>query len=278
MFWFRKPFAAWWATVPVLAVLSSCSSQPAPPATGTPAFYWQAARETFGTGDYTKTLEHLDNLLATDNDYTARALPWSLVLKSGLAEGYMELADHYAAGARVNKADPSAFRRQTSDLRNFANRLALAFAQDFGTAEKLKDPVPLAFAYPKGSALPVPELARVAGGFVLPQPEAEALQRRVLERDVLLAASRAAGAADNTAKTEQILKSENASVPLAVFLEAMAENLYDQSQLYTRDRLDDPGKLAIFCQRAQEALKKVPESKATKELGAKIAGALKKSK
>src|SRR5215813_1560943 len=51
---------------------------------GTPEFYWYAAKETYAAGDYVKTADHLDHLIATDNEYTARAVPWSLVLTSGM--------------------------------------------------------------------------------------------------------------------------------------------------------------------------------------------------
>lgn len=58
----------------------------------------------------------------------------------------------------------------------------------------------------------------------------------------------------------------------------MAAALFDQSQLFSRQKLDDPEKMKLFCMRAQEALKTVPESKTTKELNAKIDKALKPAK
>jgi predicted transglutaminase-like cysteine proteinase len=67
-------------------------------------------------------------------------------------------------------------------------------------------------------------------------------------------------------------------VPRATFEMAMAQDLFNASQLYTPRKLDEPQKLAIFCQRAQEALKSVPESKESKELAAKIQNALKRVK
>src|SRR5450432_1521482 len=175
-----------------LAILSSCSSEPAGPAKGTPAFYWQAAGETYKAGDYMKTLEHLDRILATDNEYTARALPWSLVMTSGMASGYMELADHYEIGGRVNRSDPAAFRRSVINYRGFASRLSLQYAQNAAKMDKVKgDSVPLAFGYPNGTASPVAALTRVVNGVVLPAAEAEAAQKRAIERGVLLAACRA---------------------------------------------------------------------------------------
>jgi hypothetical protein len=262
-----------------LTVLSSCSSEPAGPAKGTPAFYWQAAGETFKAGDYMKTLEHLDKILDNDNEYTARALPWLLVITSGMASGYMELADHYEIGGRVNKSDPTAFRRSVINYRGFASRFSLRYAENAAKMDKVKgDSVPLAFGYPNGTASPVASLTRVVNGGVLPAAEVETVQKRAIERGVLLAACRAAGAPDDTARTSAILKSPDAKAPRAAFMMAVAQTLFNESQIYTQRKLDDPQRLAIFCQRAQDALKNVPESKESKDLGVKIQNALKKSK
>jgi hypothetical protein len=58
----------------------------------------------------------------------------------------------------------------------------------------------------------------------------------------------------------------------------MATAMFDLSQLYSRQKLDDPEKFKTLCTRAQEALKTIPESKATKDLSAKIDKTLKASK
>jgi hypothetical protein len=151
---------------------------------GSPGFYWQGAREVSKAGDYMKTLQNLDNVLATENEYTARALPWALVLKSGVAEGYMDAADNFELGAH-NSREPSAFRRQVSSDRNTASELALQFAEDFGKLDKLKgDLVMLEFSYPAGSAAPVAQFTRVANGIALSPAETEAAQRHAVERGV----------------------------------------------------------------------------------------------
>jgi hypothetical protein len=267
------------ALILALTVCISCSSGPVGPEKGTPAFYWQAAKETFATGDTTKTLEHLDKLLADDNEYSARALPWSLVLTSGLAAGYTELADNYEIGGRMNKSDPSAFRRPTMNYRSMAGRLSLQFGENFAKFSKMKgDTVPLAFGMPKGTAAPPPGLNRIAKGMVMPAADQENTEKRSVERAILLVACSAAGAPDDAAKTESILKDPGATVPRAVFAMAMAQSLYNASQLYTQRKLDDPVKLTIFAERAQETMKSVPESKESKELNTKIAAALKKGK
>jgi len=254
-----------------LSLLLVFACGPAPPQRGTPAFYWGAAKEAYAFGDFMKTIDHLDNILESDNDYTARAFPWSLVATSGLASGYMELADQYAAGAKANKEASASFSRQVSRYRGLASHLTLRFADAFAKFGKSKeDPVTLAFALPPGTASPVPQLATVAKGSLLPAATAEAAEKAALERGILLAALRAAGAPEDPAKGEQILKAGEGKVARATFLLAMAHTLYEESQLYDRRRENDSQKRLILCQRAQDVLKALPESPETKALNLKI--------
>jgi hypothetical protein len=93
---------------------TSCSSGPQPPQPGTPAFFWAAANEAYRAGDYLKTSEHLERILTTDNEFSARARAWDTVITGGVAQAYIELADTWEAGARANRPDPTPFRKQVS--------------------------------------------------------------------------------------------------------------------------------------------------------------------
>jgi hypothetical protein len=266
------------AAISANIVLISCSGESGPQP-GSPAFDWASAKQTFAAGDYQKTIDNLDRLSSGNNEYTARARPWLLVMESGMARGNMELADRFEAGARANKGDPTSFRRNVNTFRGQASTLALHFAQVFGEFQKSKDDsVPLAFAYPTGNTNPPMLLTRVATGIIPTTGDVAIAQKQNIERCVLLAACAAAGAADDPAKTQELLKAPDPKVSRAVFVTAMATALFDQSQLYTRQKLDDPEKMKILCQRAQEALKTIPESKATKDLNAKIEKTLKATK
>lgn len=269
--------AALLALITGIIVLLSCSGTGAPQA-GTPPFYWAAARETYAAGDYQKTVEHLGNLLSTQNEYVARAQPWMLVLTSGMAQGYMDLADSFDAGGHANRAQTTNFRRQVNTYHGAANTLALQFAENFSKFQNKDEYIALDFAYPTGSPTEVLLLNKVAGGAWLPQSEMDTTQKRTIERAVLLATCRAAGAKNDPAKAQDLLKSADAKVPRAAFVQAMATTLYEQSQLYARNKLDQPDKMKIFCLRAQEALKMVPASKETQELDKKIQTAMKKVK
>jgi hypothetical protein len=271
--------AVWFCiALSLMLVFCSCESGPRPPEKGSPAFLWQAAKESWTAGDFNKTLDHLDKLLVEKNEYSARALPWSLVCMSGLAKGYMELADHYEIGGRANKSDPSGFRKQVSNCRGYAGRLSMRIADKFGELQANKDErVPLAFPYPPGTASPVPQLDKVVRGMMIPEVEMDAAQKRALERGVLRAACRAAGAPDDSAKLQETLKAEGASVTRSVFMIAMADTLFEEAQLFGRMKLDQPEKLQILMTRAQDVLKSVPECKESKELSGKIQAELKKA-
>jgi hypothetical protein len=254
----------------------SCSTSTAPQP-GTPAYFWAAAKETFAANDYAKTSEHLDKILASDNEYTARARPWALILISGTARGYMDLADNFEYGVKAKKADPGGFRKCISNSRSTAGRLGLQFAEAFMRFQKGKDdPIVLGFNFPSGSAAAVPEFARASIGQPLLPTEIESAQRHAIERGILLQTCAAVGAPDDTAKALDLFKSGNAQVSRTTFLAGMADSLYDQAQLYGPRKLDDPEKLKIFSNLAMSALKDVPETKQTKELSAKLQRGMKK--
>ena len=196
-------------------ILVSCSTGPQPPKVGTPAFYWVAAQETYAAGDYPKAVQHLEGVIKTDNEYTARAYPWYLVLEAGMARGYAELAENFEYGAKANRGNPTPFRRQMNDYRTMSSRLSLSLAEAFEKFEKTNTDarVPLAFAYPTGSPFPSSHLQKIAAG-QMPQPAiVEDLRRSHLQTSVLMTATRVVGAPDDTAKTQEVFKSPDASVP-----------------------------------------------------------------
>jgi hypothetical protein len=258
--------------------LVACSSGPTPPQKGTPEFYWQAARETSTTADYLKTADHLDALAKTENQYTSRAQTWRLVLTAGMTKAFMELGDNYEYGARINKANPTPFRKRVSDYRNMAGRLSLQFAETFRAFRQAHQEaeIVLGFPFPTGSAGQVALLSKLGNGIFLSESEQETVQKRMLERWILIGVAKAVGTGEDTAKAQAMFQAGEVKVPRGMFMMAMANALFDQSQLYTRMKLDRPDQMKLFANEALEALKGVPENKETKALAAKIQAALKK--
>ena len=259
-------------------ILFSCSSGPTAPQKGTPAFYWQTAREAYAVGDHMRTIQNLDSIIASENEFTGRARAWLLVMTSGVARGYMEIADFYESGARINKANPMAFHKQVSNARGAASRAALRFAEIIGDYRKTTDDVLLDFPYPSGSPAPSPVLMKVGNGILPAENEMETAHKSALTRAVVLSVCRAAGAPADPARAQALFKAGAVKVPRAEFSLAMAHALYDQSQLFLSTKLDQPARMKIFCTQAEETLKTIPETKVTKELDSKIKATLKKIK
>jgi hypothetical protein len=247
---FAARIAAFLVVIAALGTIA-CST-PAPVANARADFYWSAARETYAAGDYTKTADHLEHLIADRNPYTDRAIPWYLVVTSGMAGGYMELADQYTAGAHSNKEAAAAFRIKASAYRTLAGQWAMQFAQNADKFQQIPlGPLHLGFALPKGSAAEPDLLAQIASGEELQTADAETAEVLTLQRAVLMAVCQALGARDNVAKAGQILAQDRSEEPRATFAAAIAEMLDARAKLYARNRLDEPAKLAALQARAE---------------------------
>lgn len=258
-------------------ILSSCSSGPKPPAPGTPAFFWAAAKETYAASDYEKTAQHLSRICSSQNEYTARAEPWFLVLTSGLAKANLDLANAFEAGRKARPYNPTPYLRQITLFRSYASGYALQFAQALGDFEKngKATSVPLDFAFPTGSATTPPEMSKIEKGTIPAPAVLEDVRKQKLKTGVIQATCSAVGAADDSAKAEQLFRSGKVEAPRDVFMLAMATALHETGQLFGHTKLDDPDRLKLFNTRALETLKTLPESKATTALNNKIQKALK---
>ncbi|HWQ52750.1 MAG TPA: hypothetical protein VN442_03640 [Bryobacteraceae bacterium] len=262
------------------AFLTGCSTASKPPQPGTPAFYWAAAREMYRAGDYVKTNDNLAQLTRSENDFTARARVWQVVISAGVAQAHMELADTYETGARANRNNPAPFRRETNVQRNAASTAALQFAEAFHNLQhSVKDEtIALEFDFPRGNAAMPPELKKVTSGIVLPPAELALVAKAMVQRGVLLSTCRAVGAPEDPAKALELFKAGNPQVRTDAFRIHMASQLYDAAQLFAPTKLDQPQRTKMLLKEAMETTQSVPADKRTKELTGKIQGLLKKQK
>lgn len=272
--------AALWSLLALLGVGTSCSSGPRPPEPGTPAFFWAAAGSTYRSGDFRKASENLAQLKGSDNEYAAKARPLAAIVAAGLARGYYDLAEDYEAGAHMNRANPTPFRKQVSNLRSLSGASTLEFAEGLRLIlDKDKDPnLTLECLYPTGSMTEPPGVRKIAGGMLMQDSEKDLLETAMLQRGVVMAMSSFVGAPDDAARTLELLRTGQASVPRGAFISAAAKAMYDLSALYGPTRLDLPNRLQMLCQEALDALKTVPETKETKALATRIQASLKKLK
>jgi len=253
--------------------LTSCSSGPSAAQPGTPPFYWGAAGETWQSGDYLKTLDNLEHLTADQNEFTVRARPWEIVVGSGVARGYVDLSDAGENAIKKSPARASAIRRQMNAWRSNANSTALELAdtfQKFSTANK-QGSIPLEFTWPPvGNAAVPAQRDRFATGSPMSAADVDALELAMVRRGVMLAAARATGAGEDTAKAQELFRQPKPAVTTETFMVGMGQALYDLSALYGPKKLDMPNRHDMLVTLATSALKPYPKNKEAAALLAKI--------
>src|SRR5262249_99383 len=123
----------------ILISFVSCSESGGPPAirTGTPAYYFQNAKEQYSKGEFTKAIDWLAKITkANKNEFTERAWTFKLLVQAGLITGYKELADNYEMGQRASKDNPTPFIKKMTEYRSTASRAALPFGEGYAEYEK----------------------------------------------------------------------------------------------------------------------------------------------
>jgi hypothetical protein len=266
----------------VLALVSiSCSKGPSPPAPGTPGFYWGVAKQAYQSGDFLKAHDNLQKVVATDNEFSARARVWDIVLSGGIAQGQVELADMYELGVRANRANPGPFRKQMTTLRSLASAAALEMTEDVHKylAVDTDPTVAIDFgSFPAGTPAMPAAVKKIAAGVQMQESEQESLRVAMVQRGVVLTLCRIAGNDEDAAKTAGMMQGGELRVPRESFLLGTARTLADVSDLYGSMKMDLPNRMKALSDEAVEALKTVPPTRETKTLNDRIQKNLKKIK
>ncbi|HSW51518.1 MAG TPA: hypothetical protein VLH09_15130 [Bryobacteraceae bacterium] len=246
----------------------SCSTGADKAKPGTPAFYWQAARETHVTRDYLKTVEHLRRVIRTDNEFNLRAQPWRLIVADGLTRTYMQLADDFEMGAKANADAPLPLLKTMASYRTTAETRALEFAETFIMWKKTaKDPeILLDFPFPSVPSMETPLRQKIQGGSLPGEGAMPALEQRLMSICVAESAAAAAGATGDVSKGRTLFQAGSAKVPRDVFALAMATALYNQAQLFSRAKMNKSDRLHLFCTEGLDVLKSIPETAESKKL------------
>jgi len=250
-------------------VLTSCSTGSSKPKQGTPAFYWQAAGETYVTRDYLKTTEHLRRVIRTENEFTVRAQPWRLIVAGGLAKAYIDLADDFRRGIKTHESPPSAHLKAMAGYRSMAETRVLEFTETL--IQFMKGPkeetVLLDFPFPTAaSTAEVKERPQIQGGLLPSADILTSVERRMIDRSVAATAATAVGCAEDEAKARTLFQERKAQVPREVFLAAMVKILYGQAELFSRELMNKPDRLQVLADQGLAALKTLQPSKENKEL------------
>ena len=274
-------------TLLAAAVLSavSCSDSAGPPPlrTGTPAYYFQTAKDAYAKGDYLKATEWLDKITkSTKNEFTGRAWTFRLLLESGLIAGYTELAENYEYGRRSNKDNPTPFIKKVTEYRGMATRMTMPFAEHY--AEYVKSApdssVEIDFPFPAAGTTTKPQqLSNIAQGRAPDEGSVDSALRGMLSRGVVTAICDTLGAKDDAAKGRAALQTLPAKVPRSAFELVLAKALYQSALLHGSKFSGAPGVQEFLCQQGLSALGSVTDTgKEAKALKANLEKELKDAK
>ena len=275
----RPSFAA----VLMLALYSvSCSDSGGPPPvrTGTPAYYFQNAKDAYAKSDFRKTLDWLDKITnANPNEFTGRAWAFKLLLESGLIAGYKELAENYEYGQRNNKANPTPFIKKLTEYRGAATRMTLPFGEhyaEFGKAVTGGEAV-IDFPFPAaGSTTRPAQLSAIAQGLAPTEDAAGQALKAMLARGVMLAICEAVGAKEDAAKARAALQTPPLKIPRGALEMVLAKTLFESAQLHGRKYSGNPVVQEFLSKHSLQALALVSDlGKEGKELKAKVEKELK---
>lgn len=261
--------------------LVSCNSGPSAPQPGTPGYYWAAANDNWKSGDYVRTLDNLAHVTETQNDFTARARPWRIVIAAGVAQGYSDMAQAFEDGAKATRFRPAEFRRPMNAYRTSASRTALQLAEAFGkfSTDNKDQPVRIEFPWPPaGNPAMPPKLEALARGTMPSQDQIDAVELAIVQRDVVRAAARVAGAADDIAKGRAVFQAPGHSIPAEQFNTGIARTLVDLAALYGPAKMDMPDKRDFLYAQAIGALKLYPKNRDAADITTKIAKDQKKKR
>lgn len=258
--------------------LVGCDSGPAQPAKGTPAYYWQAANESFNAGDLRKTADNLDELLKGKNEFTEKATTWRLIMTWGMLKADLDIAEKYELGGRATKGNPTPFRRVVNDTRSATGQISMQLIEAWRKFKSSKQDgdIMLDFPFPSGATAPVAALSQAANGILPPAGELENMHRQAIQRGMLLATAQATGGGEDVSRAREMFKNRPVKVPSAVFSQAMAEAMTEGATIFESKKLDRPDARKILLEEAAGLLKDLPDSKDKKALSARIQDSMKK--
>jgi hypothetical protein len=251
-----------WTPLFVVTVLTgltlmSCSSGGGGPQAGSPAWYWQAAQETYASGDYEKAQQHLKEVADGESEYKEQATLWRASILGGLARGYMESGNALAEAMEEDESLTGTFTVKIQGLRRDARRHAISFTESIGGLRKIGDQQPnvaLRFPFPKGSANESPTFQGLREGQKFAAAQIDEAISYTLQRGLLLQTAQMAGSGGDAAKAQSMFESGEVQVPKLVFLQNLGKSLYEISALFGSEQLHEPKIQKVMLDNALQCL------------------------
>jgi hypothetical protein len=218
---------------------------------------WKQVNREYESRDYIKTLNYLDDLLRTENDYTARAAALKVVILGGMARSALEIEEACAKGIyRVKRSDSGPYKTCIEGFRWRArtNTLGLIDAlNEFEKSAEASGTVSLDFPLPDASSAPSPMIGRTVAGSIPVEKVFEPSVARNVDRQILLQVCDLVATAE-VAAVKDMFASPPVTIPKETFLVGVAKTLLVAAAVFGEDQLADPAKRSATLKRARECL------------------------
>ena len=251
----------------------ACSSGPEPPKPGTAAYNWKAAQDAYKAGDYVKANDLVVQLAEKQNEFTAQAQPLALVFSHGLTHAYVELWQKFEKGARVSRLNAPAFRRFVNEYRAKATAAGMQFAE----VSRLYNQAPaaaevtFAFDFPQGLPDPPTQYASIEAGQMISPQELDAMERHVIQHEVLFSTCRSAGNLKDREKAKALWQNGQAKLPHDAFAIGLAEGLLETGEMFGPKKLSQPNRIiSVLYDEGLKALAPLPDNKEAQGIAKKL--------
>lgn len=222
------------------------------------AQFWKQVHREYESRDYIDTLNYLDDLLRTDNVFTARAAAMKLTIIGGMARGALDIEQACADGIhKVAEWDSGPYKTCVGQFRFQARTRTLGLVDALGGFDKAtatSDTVSLDFPLPDASSGPSPIIGRTRAGAMPVEKVFEAAVARIVDRHIFVQVCDLVGTSDGAAVKERF-ESRPVDISKAAFLVGIAKTLFKTAAVFGERRLDDEVKYAAVLGHARECLK-----------------------
>ena len=219
--------------------------------------FWKQVNREYESGDYINTLNYLDDLLRTENDYTARAAALKVAILGGMTRSALEIEEACTDGIyRVAAWDSGPYENCIEQFRWRARTRALGLIDALSELENsavAAGTVSLDFPLPQASSGPSPMIGRTRAGAMPVEKVFEPSVVRVVDRQILLQVRDFVGA-DDVEAVKRMFASPPVTVPKATFLVGVAKTLLVAAAVFEEGRLNDTPKRSATLERARECL------------------------
>jgi hypothetical protein len=218
--------------------------------------FWKQVNREYESHDYINTLNYLNDILRTENDYTARAAALKVVILGGMTRSALEIEAACAAGiSRVAAWEAGPYKNCIEQFRWRSRTNILSLIDALSELEKgaaASGTVSLDFPLPEASSETSPLIGQTRAGAMPVEKIFEPSVVRIVDRHIFLQVCDLV--ATDEAAVKEIFESRPVIVPKETFLVGVAKTLLAGAEVFGEDRLNDSAKRSATLERARECL------------------------